>query len=264
MIKRLIIALTCLCLFPASLFGEDFLEERSEHFFVYYYKGIPADFVSKTIVYCERYYKNITDSLGYTRFNFWTWNDRAKIYIYPDQIAFRKNTNQAYWSAGAASYEIKTIWTFPQMAGFFDSILPHELGHIIFREVIGPYTEVPLWLEEGVASFQESGRRHNAAGMVKQAIKEGRFIPLDRLSQIDVRVLTDRNEVDLFYSESVSVVDYLVTRYGASKFAEFCVRLKNGNGIDNSLRFVYDIKDLNELNDRWKNKLDKNPAIVYI
>lgn len=241
----------CLCLFSTVLFAEELLEKRSDHFLVYYDKRIPADYVSSTIVYCEKYYRDITDSLGYTRFNFWTWDDRAKIYIYPDQAAFRKYTNQADWAAGAASYETKTIWTFPQMAGFFDAILPHELGHIIFREVIGTYTEVPLWLEEGAASFQEAGKRHNAPKAISQAMREGRFIPLDKLSQIDVRLLTDRYEVDLFYYESVNIVDYLVTKYGASKFAEFCGELKKGGGMDNSLRRVFDIKDLSDLNGRW-------------
>lgn len=249
--KILIMVLICLFLLTASLLGEGFLEEKSEHFFVYYYKEIPVSFARKTLEYCERYYKDITNSLGYTRFNFWTWDDRAKIYIYPDRETFQKDTNQASWSGGAASYDEKTIWTFPQMAGFFDSVLPHELGHIIFREVIGHHTKVPLWLEEGAASFQEEAGRYGAPGIVAQAMKEGRFIPIGKLSQMDLRASSDRNEVSLFYIESVSIVDYLVTKYGSSKFAEFCGQLKNGNSIDISLYFAFDIKDLGELNELW-------------
>ncbi len=229
----------------------EFREEKSHHFVVYYYEGIPEEFADKTLEYCERYYREITDRLGYNRFDFWTWDDRAIVYIYPDKETYLKEVRQAKWSGGAASPIEKTIWAFPHMAGFFDSLLPHEIGHIIFREVIGPRARVPLWLEEGVACYQEEARRFGASGIASKAIRENKFIPLDKLSQIDVRRLENREEVNLFYIEAVSVIDFLITKYGRSSFAEFCRELRSGKSFDTALHYAFDIRDLNELNDLW-------------
>ena len=76
----------------------------------------------------------------------------------------------------------KTIKTFPEAHGFFDTILPHELGHIIFRDYIGFTINIPLWFEEGVAIYQEKAKRLGANKAVKEAIENGQFIPLSQLS----------------------------------------------------------------------------------
>ncbi|HQP91972.1 MAG TPA: hypothetical protein PLU24_04785, partial [Candidatus Omnitrophota bacterium] len=148
--KIILLMVSCFIFSGFSLAEEDgFTEKKSTHFIVYY-KEIPEEFADQVIEYGEKYYDELTEKLGFTRYDYWTWDKRAKIYIYPDQESYIKATGQPAWSGGVAAYDQKTIWSFPREAGFFDSLLPHELGHIIFREVIG-YRQVPLWLEEGVA-----------------------------------------------------------------------------------------------------------------
>ena len=82
---------------------------------------------------------------------------------------------------------------YPDVNGFFDTLLPHELGHIIFRDYIGFTAAVPLWFEEGVAIYQEKAKRLGSNKTVKEAIENGQFIPLSQLS--GVRLYKDSNEI---------------------------------------------------------------------
>jgi len=110
----------------------------------------------------ENSYKEIYSNLGFTRYRYWTAGNRTKIYIYDDVDDFVSNGGQAHWASGVASARSKVIQTFPAAHGFFDSTLPHELGHIIFREFIGHDVRVPLWFEEGVAMYQEKAKQPHA------------------------------------------------------------------------------------------------------
>ena len=142
-------------------------QKKSEHFIVYF-QDVPNDFIEEIIDEAERHYIKITQNLGFTRYDFWIWDNRAKIYIYDDKDDFINTTNQPQWSGGVVHYQQKIIKTYPQMAGFFDSLLPHELGHIIFREFVGNDTRIPLWLDEGVASYQERTKRIAQTGLLSE------------------------------------------------------------------------------------------------
>ncbi|MEW6171363.1 MAG: hypothetical protein AB1472_07405, partial [Candidatus Omnitrophota bacterium] len=60
---------------PAISQDEDsqdkWLIERSRHFIVYYQEGIDLDFLDKTISYAEDFYNEITDRLGFRRYDYW-------------------------------------------------------------------------------------------------------------------------------------------------------------------------------------------------
>jgi len=68
--------------------------------------------------------------------------------IYDNADDYVQAGKMASWSHGVASPKNKVIRTFPAAHGFFDSTLPHELGHIIFREFVGFKAQVPIWFEE--------------------------------------------------------------------------------------------------------------------
>jgi len=249
----LILFLTAGTLFAAR--EENFSEEKSTHFIIYY-RDIPKDFVESVVTYAERYYDELTEKLGFTRLNYWTWENRAKIYIYPDRETFERETKQPGWAGGAAAYDRKTIWTFPHEAGFFDSLLPHEIGHIVFREVVGSRKSIPLWLEEGVASYLEQGKRIGSEKMVLEAMGNETFIPFEELSRIDPYTLRMRSDVNLLYAESVSIVNYLIQKYGVESFNNFCEKLKDGKTLDDALSYAYFyIRSAQDLKKFWEEYL---------
>jgi hypothetical protein len=252
--KKIILGFMILLMAQGIARGADFLEKKSDHFIVYY-KDVPEEFINSVIDFSERYYNDLTEKLGFTRYNYWTWDQRAKIYIYPDQETYLQETKQPGWSSGTASYETKTIWAYPREAGFFDSLLPHEIGHIVFREVIGSHL-VPLWMEEGVASYLEQAKRIGARKVVLDSLKDRTFIPLDQLSKIDGYALRGREDVALFYAESVSLISYLIEKFGTSAFNELCRQIKDGKSFEDALSSAYfDVRNLANLQESWEGYL---------
>jgi len=236
---------------------EAWKEHRGRHFIIYY-KDAPQGFVKSVEKAAESYYREITENLGFTRYKGWTWDDRAEIYIYRDQEDYQMNSRAASWSHGAASIRERVIVTFPSAHGFFDSTLPHELGHIIFREFIGVRSPIPAWLDEGVAMYQEKAKRWGANKRVLQAIEDETFIPLDELSSMPLSSSTDSETVDLFYAEAASVVYYMITELGQFKFVSFCKKLQDGQGLERALEAAYiRFKSVDDLNRAWINYLKK-------
>lgn len=236
---------------------EGWKESRGLHFIIYY-KDAPEDFIKEVERTAETYYQQITSNLGFTRTQIWSWEQRAKIYIYRDADDYMKSAKQGAWSHGVAAWTEKEIRTFPAANGFFDSLLPHELGHIIFREFIGSNPYVPLWLDEGVAMYQEKARRWGANSEVKKAIEQKKFIPLGELSGVRLYSNTERNFVELFYAEAASVVYYLITELGEFKFIGFCRQLKEGTRFEQAFKNVYSqFKDFDDFNQSWENYLKR-------
>jgi len=230
----------------------DWSVEKSTHFIVHYKKATP-DFVRELMDKSENYYNNIADGMGFRRFNFWLWDNRAKIYIYDDAPDYHAGTGFPVWSAGFADVKNKEIYTYPYARGFFDTILPHEMGHIIFREFVGFNNfRVPMWLDEGVACFQENGRSEKSNVMVMAAIEKGDFVPVQKLSFLNPQVMQDNHSVNLFYAEAVSVVNFLVKRFGNDSFISFCQRLRDGSSVEEAVRSSFNFNNLEELNEAWK------------
>jgi len=232
-------------------------EQRSQHFLIYY-KNAPEDFIISIEEAAEQYYTEITQNLGFTRYNNWTFDKRAKIYIYDDQDDYIHSAKQAGWSHGAVSAQKREIWTFPAAHGFFDSTLPHELGHIVFREFVGFRARIPLWLDEGVAMYQEKAKRWGAHALVKQAMAQNQFIPLDQLMWMYLTNQTPREVVELFYAESASIVYFLITELGEYRFVRFCQKLANGSTFENALHLAYPhYKTIKDLNKAWVKYLEQ-------
>ena len=233
-------------------------EYRSHHFIIYY-KDAPRDFIKSIEEMAEYYYREITSNLGFMRHESWSWDKRAQIYIYRDADDYRESAQQARWSSGMAAVREKVIRTFPAAHGFFDSTLPHELGHIIFREFVGFSVDIPLWLDEGVAMYQEKARRWGANAFVARAHAEGRFIPLTELGAMRLLRDTPDETVELFYASAASAVYYLITEFGQYKFAQLCRRLRSGVPFEKALYDTYiRFKNVADLNEAWVTYLKRH------
>ena len=230
---------------------------KGQEFIIYYRSSVPEDFVQTTMDTAQEEFKRVTDNLGITNNESWVFKNQVKIYIYSDKNDYVKNGGQAGWSHGVAFAQAKTIKIYPEAEGFFDTLLPHELGHIIFRDYIGFGAVIPLWFEEGVAIYQEKAKRLGSNEAVKEAIKNGQFIPLSQLSGMRLYKDTNDQTVDLFYVESASVVYYLISELGEQEFDMLCAELKNDTPFLEALHKVYlRFKNINELNQSWVNYLE--------
>ncbi len=236
----------------SSVFAEedkDWKEYKRQHFIIYY-KNAPIDFVKEVEDMSEYYYTTISKNIGFTRYNAWTWDERAKIYIYDNPEDYVETGKQMRWSHGVASPEDRVIRTFPAAHGFFDSTLPHELSHIVFREFVGFNARVPAWFEEGVAMYQEKAKRWGAHDTVRRAIENGVFISLEELTRAKLFHKADKAFINLFYAEAASAVNFMITKHGKHRFVNLCRKMKKGSSFEEALKSVYvryhTIEDLSE------------------
>jgi len=257
--KKILACLLIVVLFSAQEVcakKEKWKEHKAQHFRIYY-KNAPLDFVNTVEQMSEQYYSTITKNLGFTRYVNWSFDRRAKIYICDDKEDYIRITKQARWSHGVAYLKNKEIITFPSAHGFFDTTLPHELGHIIFREFVGFHTLLPLWLDEGVAMYQEKAKRWGANDAVKKSIKSGTFIPLGELTKMGLYANTPQETVNLYYAEAASVVYFMITELGDYRFVRFCRKLKKGATFKTALKSVYvRFRTIDDLNRSWLRYLE--------
>lgn len=229
---------------------------KSTHFFVYY-KNATVTQLEALTQKAEECYNLITDDLGFNRFNFWTWDNRARIYLFDNQEDYMRETGDPAWAAGQAQINSKRIRTFVTAKGFLENVLPHEMAHIIFREMVGFNNPgIPLWLDEGVAGFHEK-KSSFAKSALAGKILNGEFLSLSELSKFNIESLKSSARAALFYTESFSLVKYLIDTFGKDRFVYFCQNLRDKKDLVRSLVLTYSFNDLRDFEDSWKSYIIK-------
>ncbi len=246
--------LTIVCSLQSQvLWAQEWKEEKGDHFIVYYTQNEAS---AKEVVHkADHCYDKIASDLGYSRYsNFWQWDKRVKIYLHASVQDFQKATGQPKWSHGMASYFDKTIHSFEANDRFLNAILPHEITHLIFRDFVGTEGQVPLWMDEGVAQWEEADKREYAKKLIKEMILHADAFSTRYLTSMDIRKETNAEKVQSFYTQAVSLVDFLITQYGATRFTVFCRELRDGKALDGSLNSAYagSIQNVEELDAKWK------------
>ena len=136
-----------------------------------------------------------------------------------------------------------------------DVTIAHELTHVVVGLATeNPYADIPAWLNEGLAMYNEGELRSGNAQALKKGIREN--------SLLSVRSLTaptgNPDEVNLFYGEVYSVVDFLLETYGKEKMSELLKVFKEGSLADDALMRVYGF-DQDELDAQWRESIGAPP-----
>ncbi|MFH1360030.1 MAG: peptidase MA family metallohydrolase [Candidatus Omnitrophota bacterium] len=240
-------------------YAEPWLHLKDKHFIVYYNFKEDTSAARRVLRKAESYYDKIAAQIGYTRYsNFWTWNDRAKIIIFPNQETFVNNTQQPLWSRGYANHHSqlfgsRIIVTYRQEHGFLDGLLPHEISHLILRDFIGFDRPLPVWFDEGIAQLYEKDRKRLGELIMKPLAQKNQHIPFDTLFQMQIYQQNNADIVRIFYAQSLSIIDFLIRTYGSSAFERLCWNLKEGKDMDEALRsaYTYSISSRKDLEEKW-------------
>lgn len=230
--------------------------ERLErgHFVIYHHNKDLANSLSWK---AEYYYKKIVGHFGVPEFRPWEGKDKGEIYLYKTKSDYMKATGAPEWSAGQAQFIPLMFATYENSPNLAIATFPHELTHMLFHLFMGQ-KRMPLWLEEGMAMFEEEDktREYRERQLVKWSIKEGKHIGLNILFAIPIIPSDMPDEtIQLFYAESASVVDHLITDNIRTLFGKFLTCLKNGELIEQALKNSYQWKYKNGISDleaRWK------------
>ena len=207
----------------------------------------------------EKDYSRIGSDLGFVKFdNFWLWEKRVKIYLYPDKISFINAVGAPKWAVGKANYRKKEIAGIERSDAFLGSVLPHEIAHLVFRDFTGFGDDIPLWLDEGVAQWEDDVGRVKARNIAHLLHKKNRLMSVLDLAAMDVRKVNETGAAAEFYAQAVSIVGFMVEEYGSERFVGFCRKLRDGKTVDDALRFTYQgrISSIGELERKWKKSLE--------
>jgi len=226
----------------------DWEEYKSDHFVIYYHKDIPYGHIREFSWRCEGYYDSITEDLGFRRFNFWLWENRARIFMYKTREDYLKDTAQPEWSGGSVHIRKKSIKTFCFAKEFFDTVLLHELTHIVLREFIGLDAPAPLWFDEGVACASEKDSYRQYFSRAKELVKKGTYVPIPEMEEANKWEVKSPH---VFYPTAASLIIFLRDRYGKERFVQLCRELREGKGFYGAMDKIYDIKDAEDLNEKF-------------
>jgi hypothetical protein len=213
---------------------------------------------SQVLSKAEEYYDKIAYQIGYSRYSdFWTWEDRVKVFIFPDQVSFFSTTGQNLWSKGYAVrdsklFESRAIVTFKQEDGFIEKLLPHEISHLIVKDFIGFDRPLLVWFDEGLAQQLETSDSAQEQAIVFLA-KNNQSIPFEVFQNLDIRRETDELKVAIFYAQSRSVIEFLIKVYGQEAFQRLCINLRDGMGFPEALMSAYPaaIDSMPNLEQKW-------------
>jgi len=129
--------------------------------------------------------------------------------------------------------------------------IAHELSHLVAGLATkNPYADLPHWLDEGLAMYAEEELPTGNRSALERAIREDRLISVRSLSGYT----GDPEQVDLYYGEVYSLVDYLIGTYGKEQMTELLAVFQEGTRPEDALRQVYGF-GMDELDNHWRASL---------
>lgn len=139
-----------------------------------------------------------------------------------------------------------------------EKTIAHELSHVVVHLATeNPYGDIPAWLDEGLAMYNEGGLPAANGQALERAIQTNGLISVRSLTAPSGKP----EEVNLFYGEVYSVVEFLLNTYGKEKMAELLAVFKEGAAYDDALMEVYGF-DQDDLDAQWRESLGLSPREV--
>ena len=195
---------------------------------------------------CQEGLARLTQDIG-------TYPERPiKIYIYASDSDLKGamiSSNE--WSGGVAftDFGIIAISISPSELDWGKKALVHELTHLVVRQAtFSPYGQLPLWLDEGLATYNEGELDPVLRSYLGEAILEDELISVRSLCS---PFSAYSEKAYLSYAQSYSLVEYLLDNYGQDKMLDLLALLKQGSTYDEALTEVYGF-DMDGLDARWR------------
>jgi hypothetical protein len=191
-----------------------------------------------------------------------TESDPIDIFVYADQQSFYDALGPATREnvGGQAHPDIRTLFALIAPAdidaGWVESVVPHELTHVVFQTAVdNPYHEPPHWLNEGLAVYLSDGYGDFDRSQVSGAVSNGTIIPLDGLAGA---FPTTQERFFLAYAESVSTVDRIVRVNGRDALVKLIRSYHDGVSDDEAFQAALG-RDLAGFEADWLKELGATP-----
>jgi len=180
----------------------------------------------------------------------------VKIYIYANSRDLQGSMIYPQeWTGGVAftRYGIIAIGIAPNELEWGSRAIAHELTHLVIHQVtFNPYSDLPVWLDEGLAMKAEGEMEPLFAALLDKAASEGKLSSVRSLSS---PFSAYAEESTLAYAQSYSLVAFLIDSYGQGKMFALLNTFRQGSGYDQALSGVYGF-DMDGLDALWRASLE--------
>jgi hypothetical protein len=238
----------------AGTAGDGWAELKSTHFVVRH-RSSPS-VAAGVARQAETCYNGVVELLGLSRRGgFWLWESRVTITVYPSRQEFLEATGAPGWAGGKADAGRREIAGFHPGGDLLERLLPHEMTHLVFRDSVKPAAPAPRWFEEGVAELVAL----RAGGKAMTGPEPSAWLPLGRLTAMDVAAEKDGATVALYYRQAAALVGYLVEVHGTAAFQRLCRALRTAESFEAALRRSHSpaIRDVAGLEAAWRAHREK-------
>jgi hypothetical protein len=212
---------------------------------LYWYKGNDA-FARELMSAAQQALERLAEDTGASL------EEPAELYIYASATDLQgAMINPQEWTGGVAftRYSIMAIGIAPGDIEWGKMTIAHELTHLVIHQMtLNPYNDLPTWLDEGLAMYNEGPLDPLFTSWLTKAIAENSLISVQSLSS---PFSAYAEEAYLSYAESYSLVEYLIATYGQGKMLELLNTFREGSGYDAALEKVYGF-DMDGLESLWR------------
>jgi tetratricopeptide (TPR) repeat protein len=179
-------------------------------------------------------------------FGYWP-RHQIVVLVYSEE-AFQQVRQGPDWVAGLYDGKIRIPFPrSPAAQATLKSTLIHEYTHAIIHDITGDLC--PVWLNEGLAEFEEARKRKPNLHLLEAAVSKGRLIPLSSLdSAFQSR---DAQVAGLAYQQSYSLVTYLDQKYRFFRIRRMLDHLSQGKSIEDAFQAELRLSS-SQLEQRWQ------------
>ncbi len=134
----------------------------------------------------------------------------------------------------------------------------HELTHVLVGHLTFTCLGfIPTWLNEGLAMYGEGGPQSMELAQFDQAKAADQLLALRSLAG---GFSEESSRANLSYTESYSVVNFLIQAYGRDKMTTLLTTLRDGATADEALQSVFGF-DTDGLEDAWRASIGAAPRV---
>ncbi|NLE64326.1 MAG: hypothetical protein GX606_00170, partial [Elusimicrobia bacterium] len=107
--------------------------------------------------------------------------------------------------------------------------------------------------EEGIAQMQETSKKDLVNDGVQPLVAAGRHIPFPVFCGLRPAEIQDPSLASVFYAQSLSVVVFLLEKYGQEAFYRLSKELRGGRSFEGALETAYPgiLDSIPKLEERW-------------
>lgn len=183
----------------------------------------------------------------------------VRIYNYPSTWALHEAVVYTYeWTGALAfpAYDTILLGADRSSLEWGTRTIAHELAHIVIDQItFNCGGDIPLWLNEGLATYVEGDLEDDLQEALDEAVAEDELLSLQSLSST---FPASSRRARLAYAQSNQVVTYLIETYGQAKMGELLEVFGTGTTYDQALQGMYGLSVV-DLDNEWRCSLGLPP-----